>query len=458
MEKPPKNGTGLSPAQLWHYYHRYPFLLAKACLFGLAIGALFFVMRSVEAVLFPLLASLLVAYLLDPAVDWFEERKISRTVAISIFMVAGLVTSALFILVLYPTVVRTAAKIVDRLPLLAEVLQSQTLPWLRERGVEIPPTFSLAFDEYGATLQEHLPNLVQKITGWVGGIVTGAGGVVASLLNIVMIPLFTFYFLRDFDLMTAALRQYIPLGRREVLLDRVQKSDVVVGAWFRGQVEVAGILAGLYAAGLGGFFGFLGIGSVTGIAIGVLTGLLNIVPYFGVLIGLILSTLLVLIDWHGWIGPIGVAIVFTIVQILEGYVITPKIVGEKVGLSPVTVIIVLLLGGELFGLTGVLLAIPVAGVIRVLLPDILAVYTASPFYTGNLPYELVTEGASVNGLTPATEPDVEKSPVVAENDSSEPPVSDDEPTHAKQQDPSSQAAESQEAASPKNHGSNPTSD
>ncbi len=278
MEESPKNGTGLSPAQLWHYYHRYPFLLAKACLFALVIGVLFFVMRSVEAVLFPLLASLLVAYLLDPAVDWFEERKVSRTVAISIFMVAGLVTSALFILVLYPTVVRTAAKIVDRLPLLAEVLQSQTLPWLRERGVEIPPTLSLAFDEYGATLQENLPNLVQKITGWVGGIVAGAGGVVASLLNIVMIPLFTFYFLRDFDLMTASLREYIPLARREVLLDRVQKSDVVVGAWFRGQVEVAGILAGLYSVGLGGLFGFLGIGSVTGIAIGVLTGLLNIVP------------------------------------------------------------------------------------------------------------------------------------------------------------------------------------
>jgi predicted PurR-regulated permease PerM len=457
MEKPTKNGTGLSAAQLWHYYHRYPFLLAKACLFALVIGGLFFVMRSVEAVLFPLLASLLVAYLLDPAVDWFEERKVSRTVAISIFMVAGVVTSALFVLVLYPTVVRTAAKIVDRLPLLAEVLQSQTLPWLRERGIEIPPTLSLAFDEYGATLQENLPNLVQKITGWVGGIVAGAGGVVASLLNIVMIPLFTFYFLRDFDLMTASLREYIPLGRREVLLDRVQKSDVVIGAWFRGQVEVAGILAGLYAAGLGGLFGFLGIGSVTGIAIGVLTGLLNIVPYFGVLIGIILSTLLVLIDWHGWMGPIGVAIVFTIVQILEGYVITPKIVGEKVGLSPVTVIIVLLLGGELFGLTGVLLAIPVAGVIRVLLPDMLGVYTASPFYTGKLPYDLVTEETPAIGST-ADVSEFETNPVTDQAAVEQELVSDDDSAVAKPDALGSQAADSQEAVSPENHGSKPTGD
>ena len=453
MEDPQKSGTGLSAAQLWHHYHRYPFLLAKACLFALVIGAMFFLMRSVENVLFPLLASLLIAYLLDPAVDWFEERKVSRTVAISIFMVAGLVTSALFILVLYPTVVRTAAKIMDRLPLLAEVLQSQTLPWLRERGIEIPPTLSLAFDEYGATLQENLPSLVQKATGWFGGMVTGAGSVVASLLNIVMIPLFTFYFLRDFDRMTAALSEYIPAKKRDVLLDRVHKSDVVVGAWFRGQVEVAGILAVLYATGLGGLFGFLGIGSVTGIAIGVLTGMLNIVPYFGVLIGIILSTLLVLIDWHGWAGPIGVAVVFGVVQMLEGYVITPKIVGEKVGLSPVTVIIVLLLGGELFGLTGVLLAIPVAGVIRVLLPDILEMYSSSPFFTGNLPYDLVTSDAPAEGGAAPVLPSENNVAISVD------PDPDAEPTAALDaESPEPDPDSSEDVLPTENHSSNRTSD
>ncbi len=177
------------------------------------------------------------------------------------------------------------------------------------------------------------------------------------------------------------------------------------------------------------------------------------------LIGIILSTLLVLIDWHGWMGPIGVAIVFTIVQVLEGYVITPKIVGEKVGLSPVTVIIVLLLGGELFGLTGVLLAIPVAGVIRVLLPDMLSVYTASPFYTGNLPYDLVATDAPAIGQAASEFPEPKKRPVVAKNEPAEPDVvSDDDPPTATNDDPSPQAAESEEAVVPENHGSNPTSD
>ncbi len=446
-ENPLKNGPGLTPAQLWHHYHRYPFLLAKACLFALVIGAMFFLMQSVENVLFPLLASLLIAYLLDPAVDWFEERKVSRTVAISIFMAAGLVISALFFLVLYPTVTRTATTIVERLPQLAEVLQTQTLPWLRERGVEIPPTLSQAFDEYGATLQENLPSLVQKVTGWFGGILTGAGSVVASLLNIVMIPLFTFYFLRDFDRMTAVVREYIPAKKKIFLLDRISKSDVVIGAWFRGQVEVAGILAVLYSVGLGGLFGFLGIGVVTGIAIGVLTGMLNIVPYFGVLIGIILSTLLVLIDWHGWAGPIGVAIVFLVVQTLEGYVITPKIVGEKVGLSPVTVIIVLLLGGELFGLTGVLLAIPIAGVIRVLLPDFLSMYSNSPFFTGNLRYDLVTNEGAMMGLV------AEAEPVIADSET----LHDDDPT-AEASAPLPESEQSTDSSAPENQSSKPTTD
>ncbi|MEZ4460446.1 MAG: AI-2E family transporter [bacterium] len=452
QKQPQPTPNGLSPGQMWHTYQRYPYLLAKVVLFLLVVTALIFVMRSVEAVLFPLFASLLIAYLLDPAVDWFEERKVSRPVAISLFLFAGIVATALFALVLYPTVVRTASMIVDRLPALAEVIQTQTLPWLRERGVEVPQTLSDAFEEYGETVKNSLPNIAQKVSGWIGGVLSGAGGVLASLLNIVMIPIFTFYFLRDFDQMTAAIGKYLPTSRRDFLLDRTLKADEVVGAWFRGQVEVAGILAALYAVGLGGLFGWLGIGMLSGVAIGILTGLLNVIPYFGVLIGIVLSSLLVLIDWHGWAGPIGVVVVFSVVQVLEGYVITPKIVGEKVGLSPVTVIIVLLLGSELFGLLGVLLAIPVAGVVRVLLPDILAVYTSSPFFTGKLPYELdsqddptpsagATDAQHQTSKTtspaatdaPAPEPaspeDVAAKAAVAEADAHDTPPTD--PEHAK---------------------------
>ncbi|MEM1348684.1 MAG: AI-2E family transporter, partial [Myxococcota bacterium] len=109
---------------------------------------------------------------------------------------------------------------------------------------------------------------------------------------------------------------------------------------------------------------------------------LNVIPYVGFAVGSLLSVLVVLIEWTGFGALVGVGVVFAVVQGLEGYVITPKIVGEKVGLSPVTVIIVLLIGAELAGLLGVLLAIPVAGAIKVILPDVARMYKASAYYTG----------------------------------------------------------------------------
>ncbi len=391
QDEVPRNvhGSGMNPTQMWHYFRRYPYILAKVALWALAIGALFFIVRSVEAVLFPVAVSMLIAYLLDPTVDWFEERGVSRTITIILLITAGLVFAALFVLVLYPTIARQVANVVEKLPQLVVLFEDKLLPWAEtELGLEIPDTASAAMAEYGDTVRQQLPTVAERISQWAGGLLAKTGPILASLLNIVMIPIFTFYFLRDFDSMRLSTVEFIPEGGRDAILERVRRADDVVGAWFRGQVEVAGILAVLYSIGLGITFGFSGSGVLTGIAIGVVTGLLNIIPYFGVLIGVVLSSLIVILDWSGWGPPLGVAAVFIIVQTLEGYIITPKIVGEKVGLSPVVVIIVLLLGGELFGLLGVLLAIPIAGVVRVLLPDIIERYKATPFYTGELLYDL----------------------------------------------------------------------
>ena len=376
-------GSGLDPQQLWHYYRRYPYLLAKLAFTGLIVYGVIWALLSVEAVLFPVLVSLLVAYLLDPAVDWFEERNISRTLAILIFLIIGLMIAALFALVLYPTIAGQIANVGERIPQLIDLVETRAIPWIRETfNYEVPATFSAAMAEYGGEVKEQIPVVAQEVSAWVGGLVTSTGAIVVAVLNLVMIPIFVFYFLRDFDRMRMGLGDFIPLRRREYTLERLRRADEVVGAWFRGQLQVAGILAVLYSIGLGIVFGISGTGVISGLAIGMLTGVLNVIPYFGVLIGVVLSVLIALLDWSG-IGPLlGVGGVFLVVQLLEGYVITPKIVGEKVGLSPVAVIIVLLLGGELFGLLGILLAIPVAGIVRVLLPDLIAAYRKTPFYTG----------------------------------------------------------------------------
>lgn len=379
------DGSGLTRPQLWYHYRRYPYLLARIVLAAVVLGAIYVALHTVENVLTPILLSLLIAYLLDPAIDWLEERGLERTISILCFLGTGAICVLLFGLFLYPTIAHQIVVISERLPRLLLLLQTDALPWVqRTIGVELPPTLSEAMREYGATLQAQLPAVASKASGWMAGLWARTGSLVASLLNLVMIPVFTFYFLRDFDRIRISTVDYIPLPYREVVLSRVRLMDEVVGAWFRGQVEVAVILAVLYALGLSIVFGSFGFGVTSGVAIGLLTGLLNIVPYFGFLIGFVLSIAVVLIDWHGWVPVVAVLAVFASVQALEGYVITPRVVGEKVGLSPVVVIIVLLLGGEVLGLLGVLLAIPVAGIVRVLLPDFVALYRRSNFFTGEL--------------------------------------------------------------------------
>jgi len=371
-------------ARFWHHYGRYPYLLAKVALWTLVAVTIYWFLHRIESVVFPLLASLLIAYLLDPAVDRFEERGIARTVAIIIFIVLILIGLGLFVLVLYPAIASQVTKVIDRFPQLVELIQTKTLPWLQKRfHFTVPSDLSDAMSRYGDSIKEQLPDVAKKVSQWLGGLVTQTGAVISSILNLVMIPIFTFYFLRDFDRMTASLARYVPPRKYDTFIERARRMDEVVGAWFRGQVQVAGILGVLYATGLGIVFGVTGIGALTGVAIGILAGLLNIIPYFGFLTGFVLSVLMVLLDWGGWGPLVAVLAVFTVVQLLEGYVITPKIVGEKVGLSPVMVIIVLLIGGELFGLVGVLLAIPAAGIIRVLLPELIAYYETTPFYSGD---------------------------------------------------------------------------
>lgn len=402
----PTLGSGLTPAQLWFYYLRYPYLLAKLVTFALVVGVIYWVFLSIEEVLFPVLLSLLIAYLLDPVVDWFEARGWGRVRAIGVVIAVGGGGVALFLLFLYPTIAGAITKVVEGAPTLFETFQDKAIPWIEETtGTALPATLSQAAEEYGSALRNQVPRILQGVTSGAADVWSRTGALVASLLNLVMIPIFTFYFLRDFDKMRLGLVDYIPAGNRPWILERIRRMDQVVGAWFRGQCEVASILAVLYATGLGIVFAISGIGVTAGIAIGLLAGFLNVIPYFGFLIGFVLSILMVLLEWSG-IGPlIGVLAVFAIVQALEGYVITPRIVGEKVGLSPVVVIIALLIGGEVLGLLGVLLALPVAGIVRVLLPDLVAQYRASPFFTG----ALAQRRAEILGMAPPAAPKAEPS-------------------------------------------------
>lgn len=374
----------LTPSAQWSHYSRYVYLLSKLLFFGIILGIAVWLTQSLAAVLFPIFVSILIAYLLDPGIDRLEEKGVNRTVGIVLYIFLGMVAMAGMVLFLYPTIARLVLSVVSKAPQLVDLIQTEQIPWLeRTFNLEIPPNFRDAVAKYGEQLQAALPGVAQKVGAWLTGILTQTGAIMSSLLNLVMIPVFSFYFLRDFDHIKRESTVLLPIYRREFLLSRLCKMDGVVGEWFRGQLQVAGILGVLYSIGLMAVFASVGIEWTSGLAVGMVVGILSIIPYFGVFIGIILAALIVLIEWTGIGAVIGVGAVFLVVQLLEGYVITPKVVGEKVGLSPVTVIIVLLLGGELAGLLGILLAIPVAGALKVLLPDLIEYYQSTSFYTGN---------------------------------------------------------------------------
>jgi predicted PurR-regulated permease PerM len=219
---------------------------------------------------------------------------------------------------------------------------------------------------------------------------SGTWAVLASIFNAALVPLFAFYFLRDFDKMKASMSGLVPLPHRERVAVRARRVDGVVGHWFRGQVTVAAILGISYTVGLGL------CGVKLWYAIGILAGVMSIVPYLGFLVGIGLALLMSgLDDGSGWGQIVGVLCVFAVVQMTDAYFITPKIVGDKVGLSPVVVIIVLLMGGASFGFLGVLLAIPTTAVLRVFVLEAIADYKRSRAFLGEQNYlAMLAEGPS----------------------------------------------------------------
>ena len=389
------NPLNISSAQFWLRYQRYPMLLARLVFFALVLGATWWVLRSLSGVLVPVTLSMLLAYLLDPTIDWFEARGFNRTVGIVLFTgLAGLLFAVMG-LFLYPTVLRIGEGIYRDVPMLFTTAESELVPWiegqLAAQGLEMETGVSDILGDLSNRASENIPSILGDASSYVAGLFTQTGAAAAWLFNLVLIPILTFYFLRDFDINKMIVADYLPVKYKPLIIDRLTEMDRVVGAWLRGQIEVSIILGVLYAIGLAISFGlYTGDsteGIVSGLAIGMVGGLLIIVPYLGFAIAFVMAGLVSLLAWAegaGWSAFIGVLLTFSIAQTLEGYVVTPLVVGKKVGLSTVVVIIALLLGVEVLGLLGALLAIPVVGSLKVLLPDLIDMYKRSDLFLGDL--------------------------------------------------------------------------
>ncbi len=358
-------------------------LLARLTIVAAAIVGLYFLGRLLGDVIFPVVFSLIAAYLLDPFVDFLERRGVRRTFGILLILIGGALAFLSFIVFFFPIVQAQIVRLVDRLPTLGERIESQFLPWIRDHsGDLLPADLSEAVASYSESLKNAIPSILKSVGKGLFDAVSKTSDLASSLLNLILIPIFTFYFLRDFDRIRLALVPVIPPRYKTYVLSRALAMDHVVGHWLRGQLQVAAILAVLYAVGFGIVFLATGLDIKTGIVVGILTGFLSVIPYVGALTGCVLSVLFALLDWHGIFPFVGIAIVFAAVQLLEGYVLTPRIVGGQLGISSVGVILALLVGGSLGGLAGLLFALPITAALKILFQDALKKYLGSPWFLG----------------------------------------------------------------------------
>jgi len=336
---------------------------------------------SLHNILSPFLVGILLAYLADPLVDRLERLGLSRTWGVVVvFSLFTLILLAL-LLVLVPMLAKQLLRLYELAPQMLDWLQHVALPWVQHR-LGLADGF-WKFDKIKAAIGEHMGQTTDIVGVLLSQATASSLALLAWLANMVLIPVVGFYLLRDWDVMMAKLRGLLPRQRESQVVGLAEECHEVLGAFVRGQLMVMLALGVIYSAGL------MLVGLELGLLIGMLAGLAAIVPYMGFIIGIGAALVAGLFQFGGDLYPmLGIVAVFMVGQALEGMVLTPLLVGDRIGLHPVAVIFAILAGGELFGFTGVLLALPVAAVIMVLLRHVHDVYKESGMYAGDIDPEL----------------------------------------------------------------------
>lgn len=317
-------------------------------------GVLFYLLAPV---LTPFIAAGLLAYISDPLADRLQRLRMPRTLAVVVVFLLTFVVIALLVLLVGPLIKTQINALFAALPDIARQVEQVWLPsilsWMSIEGG----------DDVG--IGAFLARYSDMVGSWSGTIVMGvsksSGVLAAAVLSLFLIPILTFYMLRDWDLFIKHVGALVPESQRETVFMLAKETDEVLGAFLRGQILVMLALAIIYSAGLSL------VGLKFAIAIGVVAGLVSFVPYLGFVFGIGLAGLTVVLEPNPLWNLVGVVATFTIAQMIEGSFLTPKLVGDRIGLHPVLVIFAVAAGGQLFGFFGILLALPAAAVLSVLL-------------------------------------------------------------------------------------------
>ena len=348
----------------------------------LAIALTLFTLTAVmlyysSSVFLQLFIAFALAYILNPAVALLERKGLNRILSILLVFTAALVIGTGFTLFMVVSISGELSKMQLNLPGYAQHIYDITPPAVKSYlGIETPELLSLRLNELLQQARAASPDLLRPVLMFLQRAFSSTIGLILATLGYFIIPVYLFYLLADLPQLKGFVESFIPERYRAVYGGKLSEVDTVLSGFIRGQLSVCAILAVLYSIGL--YF----IGIDLAIAIGTLAGITFIIPYVGTIIGIVLSVAMAFLKFHDILHPLLCLGWFGLVQALEGAVITPKIVGDTVGLHPLVAIIALLIGGQMFGIMGMLLAVPVTAVLQVFLRSLADYYRNSDFYRG----------------------------------------------------------------------------
>lgn len=336
---------------------------------ALVSGGLIYLLSPI---LTPFLVGALLAYLADPIADRLEETGLSRAVSVTIvFIVMSALVFLLFLLFI-PKLGLQLQILIERIPQAIQLVEQQVMPWLITTFSLDPAMFDFAHIK--TLILGDLQKTGDVMAQLVGGLTRSGVAIAAWIANLVLIPVVTFYLLRDWDVMIEKVKHLLPRNVEPKVSLWASECDEVLGAFMKGQLLVMVALGAVYSIGL------WIVGLDLALLVGMIAGLASIVPYMGFIIGIVVAGVAAFMQFNDPIVLGYVGIVFIVGQMLEGMLLTPLLVGDRIGLHPVAVIFAIMAGGQLFGFVGILLALPVAAVIMVLLRHLHDGYKSSSLY------------------------------------------------------------------------------
>jgi predicted PurR-regulated permease PerM len=359
-----------------------------AIVFSLLVVSLLLIGASV--IFLPFLCSLALAYLLAPGVRWFEQRGWSRATSVTLTMTLAALLSVLALIFILPGIWEQLGNSYRQMIELLANRQKAT-PLLSKLKQVIPPVYAEYIDLLAERVEAAIrqTNLSELALNWLQSGLFQLVHLTASLFDLLLIPLFVYYLLADSRTIRTRLELLIPPRFRPQALALINQISLVMSSYVRGQLLVALLMSLLYV------LGFIALRVPLALMLGLLAGLLNFIPYFGTLTGLSFSLLFLILDGAGIARLLGLIAVFAIVQGIEGYYLTPKLLGHRLNLSPLWVLVGLLIGGNLFGLIGIVLALPILAIAKVLLGFIEEIYQESDFYSRSSSTLLTGDGQPV---------------------------------------------------------------